>query len=161
MSQSMFPVVNISSRDSFIKKLRMLFGYNLKTKRILFSARCDGLHIGHVITIMRLGRKYGFVHVVILDYPEREWPAQYIKQQMDELFCDLPIDVTITINTTHFGKVTEKELEDYDFDLYASGNMEVLNHIAKLGKKILYVDRALHYSATDQRLMERMKKALS
>ena len=118
-------------------------------RTVLFSGRFDPPHIGHWISILRLADKFKKVKVVVLDYPERRFNIQYVLQIFDELTGRWPFDrkVEVMSNSDHFGKITKKALEKYEFDVYAAGNMVVLNHINSLGIKCMYVDRAFDFEA--------------
>ena len=120
---------------------------NPRGLRVLFSGRFDPPHPGHVVTILRLHAKYGHVVVPILDYADRRWPASYCKQVLDECFDHLKGDVEVRINATHFAEITCDELDAYECDLYAAGNVKVIKHVESLGMKCVYVDRAFDYEA--------------
>ena len=115
-------------------------------KTILFSARMDPVHPGHIITIQRLLKKCQKVHVVILDYPERRYPVCYCVDILKEVFEGFPVEVSV--NNVHFGKITAEQLKEFDFDLYATGNLLVLRHIEKMGFPVIYCDRAYLYEAS-------------
>ena len=129
-----------------------------KTKQVaLISGRYDPLHVGHVATIHRLAREFEKVIIVILDYKEREYPAKYVKQILDEILSYSVGNYEIYINTTHFGKITKEELDVWNFDVYVAGNMQVLKHIESMEYRIKWMDRAYHYEATNDRLAEGVK----
>jgi hypothetical protein len=119
-------------------------------KIVLFSGRLDPVTPGHIITILRLKRKYGMVKVVILGNCERRWPAQFSKQVLDEVFLDDP-SVDISINEIHFGEITQEEILKFmHFDLYAAGNITVLKHVENLKVcPVIFTDRAYEYNASD------------
>lgn len=117
--------------------------------KVLFSGRFDSGHLGHWTTILRLWHEFGSVLVVVLDFPGRDEPAEYICQIFNDLAKQTGLDLSIkaTANSTHFGKITKKEWDEYECSVYASGNMEVLKHMDSLGVKIYYTDRAWDFSA--------------
>ena len=119
---------------------------SLSINTILFSGRMDPVHPGHIITIKRLLKKCQKVIVVMLDYPERRYPMAYCMDILKESLDGLPVEVIS--NTVHFGKITKKQLSEYDFEVYATGNLIVLRHIEKLGVKVMYCDRAYLYEAS-------------
>jgi len=125
--------------------------------KALFSGRFDQIHLGHVISIMRLSDQFDEVLVVILDYPERAFPVEYVRTVLSEALSHCKGVFQVFTNNTHFAKITTKELEEWDFDVYCSGNMEVLNHIRTQGKKIQYVERAYEYEASADRYARDVK----
>ena len=130
-----------------------------KQTTCLFSGRFDPIHLGHLISILRLATKYNKVVVVILDYLGRSSPAQYSKQILEESLSHCKGNFEVLINNVHFGKITIKQLESIPkFDVYAAGNMKVLKHMSSLGFKVEWVDRAFHYQASDQRLADGLKE---
>ena len=132
-----------------------------KTESVaLISGRYDPVHIGHIVTIHRLAREFDRVIVVILDYPEREYPAKYVGQIMTEVLCGSRGSFDICVNNTHFGKITREELDEWDFNVYVAGNMQVLKHIESMGYDVKWMDRAYHYEATNDRIAEGVKKLI-
>lgn len=114
---------------------------------VAFSGRFDPPHPGHIASIIRLEKEYGRVDVIILDHAERRHPVQYTVQILTELLEKY--NVKIHSNRIHFGELNDKEWLLYNCDYYASGNMDVLLHMEKLGIKCVYVDRAYDYSASN------------
>lgn len=132
-----------------------------KNKQVaLISGRYDPGHIGHIVTIHRLAKEFKKIIVVILDYKEREYPAQYTKQIFGEILSYSTGNYEIHINNTHFGKITQEELDEWRFDVYAAGNMEVLKHIESMGYDVKWMDRSYHYEATNDRLAEELKRII-
>ena len=129
-------------------------------KVALISGRYDPTHIGHLITIHRLSKEFKKVIVVILDYKEREYPAQYAKQIFNEIFSYSKGNYEIYINNDHFGKITKEKLDKWKFDVYIAGNMAVLKHIESMGYEVKWMDRAYHYEATNDRLAEGLKQLI-
>lgn len=127
---------------------------------ILFSGRFDRVHAGHVMSIARLGQEYDKVIIIVLDYPEQEYPVSYRVQFLKEICSYLKGCYEIKSNKVHFGNITPVELKQYDFDIYAAGNHDVLMHIESMGYKVRYVERAFDYQATDDRIMRKIKEAL-
>lgn len=126
---------------------------------VLFSGRFDPPHIGHVITVARLASQFRRVLVYVLDYPEREYSMAYSLSVLREA-CAHMARVDICANSHHFGKISADDLRRYRFDVYASGNDSCLKHIAGLGKKTLFVERAAGVSATATRLGARVQQIL-
>ena len=112
--------------------------------RSLFSGRFDPPHPGHIASILRLEKK-GPVTVVILDYPERSYPLEYVRTIFSEIFEKH--DIKVVTNKTHFAEIDKKEFLSFKCDKYASGNLTVLKHIEELGVPVIYCDRAYEYSA--------------
>lgn len=115
--------------------------------RALTSGRFNPPHDGHMTMLKRLTKKFDMVRVVILDYPERDFPICYCKQVFEEIFEDNK-KIEFLVNNTHFGRITIKEIESYGCDIYLGGNLKVLRHIEKLGFPCEYVERAFEYSAS-------------
>jgi cytidyltransferase-like protein len=114
--------------------------------RCLFSGRFDPPHPGHIASILRLADKYDEVVVMMLDYPDRNFPIEYCGKVFSE--CIEREKVKISVNKTHFGKISLEEWELFQCDLYAGGNLSVLRHVEKLGIKVHYLERAFEYSAS-------------
>lgn len=118
---------------------------------ILFSGRFDKPHTGHIITIQRLGKVYGKVIVVILDYPKQKFPIQMRHDILKEALENSRGNYEIITNKIHFGELTKEDLKDLPaFDIYGGGNVEVLRHIQNLGVKIKFVPRFPFYSASKE-----------
>jgi nicotinamide mononucleotide adenylyltransferase len=136
---------------------------NCKPKQkqtILFSGRFDRPHLAHIETITKLGQEYGEVLVVVLDHPEQEYPVQYRAQVLREQLARSRGKYSVAINRTHFGKIAKAELAKFKFDVYGSGNMEVLRHIESLGAECVFVDRTDDMAATAERKFKRIKEVM-
>lgn len=114
---------------------------------VLFSGRFDPPHPGHIVTILRLARKYGTCKVVLLRTGERRFPPSYCLSIFEEVFAGNK-KVVVLANDTHFAKITKQEIEDIGCDLYASNNIECLKHVEELGVKTLFTDRSFDYSSS-------------
>lgn len=123
------------------------------TKRretVLFSGRFDRPHIGHLITIGKLGQRFAKVIVPVLDYPEAHYPVSYRLEVLKDALSLCKGNYTVFANKHHFGKITKDELKEYTFNIYASGNRECLNHISDLGYETLYTPRSYDYAASKE-----------
>ena len=130
-------------------------------KVAIFSGRFDPLHTGHIITIVKLMKRFSRVILVVLDYPEREtFTAVETKEMLDTIFGTLAPDrVETIVDTKHFGQMTIayycELLNDLDLDLsetvYCSGNMQVIDHIKQLGIPWEFVSRTEGFSGGDER----------
>lgn|GEM_PF-5169464 len=126
----------------------------------LFSGRFDPPHLGHLLSIARLGRQHE-VHVVILDHPEQKYPIAYRLQVFKEAVSYLqggPYHVSA--NKVHFGRINRSELALYKFDFYASGNMACVQRMESLGYPCYYVERAYEYAATNDRIAKAVMEAM-
>lgn len=137
-----------------------LVSYPKKRVTALFSGKFDRVHAGHIMSIARLGQEFDKVIVVVLDYPEQEYPISYRVQFLAEMCLYLEGEYEVTSNKTHFGEITKEELDEYHFDIYAAGNHDVLLHIESLGYRVKFVERAYDYQATDDRMLKKIKQAL-
>ncbi len=131
-------------------------------KTAIFSGRFDPVHLGHVLTVLKLLERFGCVVVAILDYPEREGcTAREAFVTFQTVFTKLigPDKVALMINDIHFGKITKNEyfsvlqLVDANFDdsVYVSGNLEVIEHFKKLKIPYEFIGRSGSYSGTEER----------
>ena len=120
-------------------------------KVVLFSGRFDPFHLGHLLTILKLGKIYKKIIVVILDHFESKYPISYRKEAIIQSLSYYNIDYEVIVNKIHFAKITKNELSKYKFDIYAAGNLEVLKHIESLGYETVYVERSFEYSGTEIR----------
>lgn len=126
----------------------------------LWSARADPVNTSHLITLLRLKEKNDVLKIVLLDYPERDFPISYCKAILEE-FTSFISGFEVCVNTTHFGKITADELKEYDADTYYSGNLEVLKHIESLGCiACQYVERAYESNSTEIRLGSKVRSLL-
>lgn len=131
-----------------------------KTKIALFSGRFDRPHVGHIISLQRLAQKYALVKVLILDYPEQQFSVQYRGQMLKECLSMCKGTFEVVVNKEHFGKITNDEIDNYDFDVYCSGNQSCLSHIESLGYDVEFIERAYDYEATDDRIWQKIKEVI-
>lgn len=120
-----------------------------------FSGRFDNVHPGHIIQIMRLGQVYSKVLVPVLDYPEQHYPVDYRLQILNAALDYAIGSYEIFPSKIHFAEASKEYLESLRFDIYVSQNIKCLIHVAGLGFKIKYVDRAFDYSASEEYLKQR------
>jgi len=114
--------------------------------KCLFSGRFDPPHPGHIASIQKLLHKFEKVVVMMLDYPERRFPLSFCCRVIEKCVCNE--NMSVQVNKTHFGKLTEKEWNSHNCDIYAGGNLKVLDHIEKLGILVYYIDRSFPYAAS-------------
>lgn len=121
----------------------------------IFSGRFDPPHLGHLITILNLCRRFNRIVVVVLDYPERkicgaEEVRRIFKTCFEAMLSPMTIQkVFIDINKIHFGQITFVEYSNYlngigvcfAHSIYLSGNKNVLANIDKQGIPWLFVPR--------------------
>jgi len=129
-------------------------------KVAIFSGRFSPIHIGHVLTILKLLDKYSSVVVVILDYEDRTLTADEVKSIVERIFeHNSKGRVIAIVNNIHFAKITKKEylslLSDFDINvndaIYVSGNEEVLKNFDKLGIEHEHMPRSCGFSGTEIR----------
>lgn len=123
---------------------------------ILFSGRFDKPHGGHFLTIKELSKNYKKVLIVVLDYKESYYPLCLRIHLLEKYFEDYE-NVETAMNKIHFGKITKEELSQFKFDVYGSGNMDVLKHIELLGIKCVYVPRTFDTAASDDIRQQKLK----
>lgn len=150
----------------------------------IFSGRFDPPNLGHILTIGWLLNRYDRVIIPILDYPEREINSgialDIFITLFELLFCNKE-RLHITINKTHFGKITEDEIRvmcwnctrisDMSKFVYVGGNKEVNDHISNLDFiKVKYMPRISllknglikdQYLFESTKIRERIKKGES
>ncbi|MCP4651202.1 MAG: hypothetical protein GY853_14135 [PVC group bacterium] len=124
---------------------------------ILFSGRFDRPHIGHMITIGRLGQQYDKVIIVVLDYPEQKYP---IDERVNTLRNALYLmrmrgSYQIVVSKHHFGEIETKQLKEEIpwFDVYGSGNREVLENMKQNiypTQRVEHIPRYPGYSASEE-----------
>jgi len=130
--------------------LQKRFESNEDKKTVLFSGKFSIVHSGHISTIMNLAAEFGKVKVVILDYEGRETTVDAALKVFYSIFKYSFLDVKFYVSKIHFGKITLDQLRDYEpFDIYASGNMKVLNWIESLGIITHYVPRSFFYKSSN------------
>jgi cytidyltransferase-like protein len=129
-------------------------------KVVCLSGRYDPPHPGHITTLQRLGRRFKRVLVIVLNYPERKYPVDYVIQILEEILGNSVGTYEVFSNQDHFAKITKEQADLFKFDVYAAGNLETLDHMQKLGYDILWTDRTWHYEATDSRMAEDFKEVM-
>jgi len=119
--------------------------------KMLFSGRFDRPHLGHIITISNLMQNFDEVLVVVLDYKEQHHSV--IRRV--RILCDglryVNGTVDVISNKNHFGEITKEELDKLPaFDIYGSGNQDVLEHMRNFCKAH-YVPRYPEFAASNER----------
>jgi len=123
-------------------------GTHLKPKKkALTSGRYDPPHPGHIINLIYIAKRYGSVKCVVLDSEKRRYPMSYCIQIMNAILKELPFEIELKVNKTHFSEVTKEELDACDCEIYVGGNLNVLRHIELLGMRTDFIDRAYYYEA--------------
>jgi len=126
-------------------------------KTAIFSGRYCPPHLGHILTIFELCKKFNRVVVVILDYPSREFcTAHEAKDIFDKLFKYIfngiyDGKIYVVINNIHFAKITVSEYlsflksirTNYYDSIYFSGNNRVIKHMQKLNIRHKFIGRSL------------------
>ena len=135
----------------------------MKDKTILFSGRFDKPHLGHLITIARLGEKYKKVIVCVLDYEGQFYPIDDRVKILKDALGHVEGNYVIIVNRDHFGQITKDRIAKLpQFDVYGSGNYQCMMNMHVLGFESVAVDRYPHYAASDdvkyQKLMSFMEK---
>lgn len=115
---------------------------------MLFSGRFDRPHVGHIATIAKLGERYKKVIVVILDYKEQRYIAEYRYHIMYELLNRTEGEYELVVDDKHFAEISKGDIGKFEFDVYGSGNHKCLNHIKNLGYKVEFVPRSFDYEAS-------------
>ena len=132
-------------------------------KTVLFSGRFDNVHPGHIITIQKLGKEYGKVYVVILDYPDQVFSIEERFKTMTEVLDNSIGNYTVMKSPYHFGYITKEQIEEFPaFDVYvAAENYAVLDHIRSLKCcDVVNVPRYPGYTAADSRKYSKIMKFL-
>ncbi|MFA5166857.1 MAG: adenylyltransferase/cytidyltransferase family protein [Candidatus Paceibacterota bacterium] len=131
-------------------------------KTAIFSGRFDPVHLGHVLTILKLLDRFDRVVVVILDYPEREGcTAQEAFDIFQSVFIHIssPRMITLIINKDHFATISREQYLDLiktvgaknDGVVYVSGNRKVLDNFQHMDLPWEYIPRSREYSGTEER----------
>jgi len=98
------------------------------------------------------------VLVVVLDHEGQRYSPQYRAQILSEVLGKCQYEVVV--NKDHFGQITREQLAHYEFDVYASGNSDVLKHMDELGYEVQFTDRAYDYEASEDRKLRAIKDAM-
>jgi len=108
-------------------------------KSVFFPGKFQPPHIGHVMTIGKLIKKYGYVIVGITEGKPRIVSRTYVKNVFESIFKDGEIECILLKGTlTDYDKLPEMS----KFDLMMSGNEEVLQWGLKLGIPIKKMPRS-------------------
>lgn len=128
---------------------------------VLFSGRFDRPHIGHIATLGRLGAHCDKVIVVVLDYPGQFYAPQYRRQMLDNILSMMQGEYEVVCYPIHFGEISAAVMRrEWSFDVYGTGNHQVLMHMAEIGVPTVYVERSYDYSATDDRNIQKIKRVM-
>lgn len=131
-------------------------------KIILFSGRFDKPHLGHLITIARLGQKYDKVIVCVLDYSEQFYPIKERIEILRDATQYLRGNYQIITNTINFEKITREQVENLQtpFTHYGTGNYQCFNNMKNQGYETVDVRRYHGYAAGDDRKYQKLRKFL-
>ncbi len=122
----------------------------MPNKTILFSGRFDRPHLGHLITIARLGQLYDRVIVCILDYPRQFYEIDERVKIMKDALEHVIGSYEVIVNRHHFGHIIKGQVEELPhFDVYGSGNYDCYMNMGTLGYKSISVPRYPHYAASE------------
>jgi nicotinamide mononucleotide adenylyltransferase len=129
----------------------------------IFSGRFDPVHVGHILTAMKLigGGHCDKLLIVVLDYDGREsTTAEESKATFDLIFSKTDLPIKVVINSVHFGNINEIQyltllsqngIREMDA-IYFSGNESVIGHIKSLGMiRYKFVPRSGKWSGTSIR----------
>jgi len=119
-------------------------------KIALTSGRYDPVSPGHIKSIIDLAKEYSLVKVVILQSSGRRYPVCLSLKVLQDHFAEMPhLNVEFIVNKTHFASVTREELKAFEpWDIYYTGNIEVLNHMESISVPCEYWERRYPYSAS-------------
>ena len=133
-------------------------------KTAIFSGRFDPPHIGHLMTIEKLLKRYDMVVVVVLDYQGRVSCNAKNAQSSLVRGCNKIGGngiISITSNKIHFGQITKGEYHQLlnhvcavpSDTVYVSGNEAVIEHFKAdmPGVMFEYIPRSGEFSGTDIR----------
>ncbi len=121
----------------------------------LTSGRYDPASPGHIITLMRLSKRFTHLKVVILQQDTRRYPVCLSLQLLKEAL-ERYENVTFFVNHTNFKDITKEELRAFgDFNVYMAGNVDVAKNIERFGVPVEWHDRSYPYSASKISLDEK------
>ena len=132
-------------------------------KTVLFSGRFDKPHLGHLITIGRLGQEFRNVIVCVLDYPEQFYPIDERTKTMCDATKLLRGNYQVITNKTNFERITKDQVKQeilLPFDVYGSGNYQCNLNMRQLGYEIVDVNRYPGYAATNDRCFQKIMKII-
>lgn len=133
-------------------------------KIILFSGRFDRPHLGHLVTIARLGQKFDKVIICILDYKNQYYPIADRVKIMRDATQFLLGNYQVITNGINFEKITKEEVEavkeKYPFTHYGTGNFQCFNNMKNHGFEVVDVKRYPGYAASDDVKLQKIIKFL-
>ena len=138
----------------------MMTGPSKPIETVLFSGRFDPPHCGHIKSIQNLGKQFKHVIVVVLDDGTQTFPVSYRADILRDILHCSNGSYDVLVSPLHFGRISAVDINQFIFDVYASGNMDVIKHVEELGYPTVWVDRAYNYSATSERVANAVRKAL-
>ena len=131
----------------------------------LFSGRFDRPHLGHAITIARLGARYEHVIVTMLDYKEAMFPMVERLESMTNILLMLEGSYQVIVSPHHFGSINVDQLRELPhFDVYATGNekvfkaMRVNSYLMEFTCEL--IPRYPEYAASDDKKFQKIKEIM-
>jgi len=123
----------------------------VKSKDILFPGKFQPPHLGHILTILKLYRKYNKITIAITDDKPEVMSQLKRKKIFDDIFKDFIAIETVIVNGTIEGCSSLKNLPE--FDICISGNKKVIKKIRGFGKEAKFIKRSFPkiYSGTKWR----------
>ena len=121
------------------------------------------MHIGHLITIARLGQEFDKVIVAVLDYSGQYYNITDRKKTLCDALQYLRGNYQVIVNKTNFEKITKDQIEDeikVPFSHYGSGNYQCNRNMESLGYEIVDVPRYPGYAARDDKCFQRIMNVI-
>ena len=110
----------------------------------LFPGRFQPIHLGHVLTLMRIYPIYDKIIVAVTEYTYGGTKKQVIqpkvaKKILEDVFQHLPKIKVVLSGKGFIERTTFTDLPT--FDVVVTGNLETIRKMEKLGIKTRYVER--------------------
>lgn len=122
----------------------------MNDQTVLFSGRFDCVHCGHICTIQELGAIFSKVIVVVLDYMDARYSAEYRRQILATILGRSVGNYEVVMNYENYERISVEGAKKIPFDVYASGNPKCIAHMKGLGYRTLEVPRSWHYEASKE-----------
>ncbi|MBC8488107.1 MAG: adenylyltransferase/cytidyltransferase family protein [Bacteroidetes bacterium] len=116
-----------------------------------FPGKFQPVHLGHIITLMKIYDKYDKIIVGITEDEQKIMSQEEIKNVFENVLKHLPKFEIVLINGTIVNSTSPDNLPD--FDVCVTGNPQVIDKLNKYGLKTEFIERSkgIGYSGSEIR----------
>ncbi len=138
--ENIFRLIDISKNKEIQQEIS-------KRKIGFFPGKFNPPHMGHLLTILKLSKKYNIIVGLTEDVPENAFPRHVILEILKELE-----EFGIKIIEIKGILIEKKDISDLPFfDVLLSGNPDVLKWANNMNIKFEYIERSCEITASQLR----------